>query len=641
MNRNKCFKQLRLLLLSAAVIPLMALRTSAQTRIAVVSDIHVMAPSLLESGAEGKDAWTSYYANQRKMLQQSAAIFDQFVTEMKNASLKPDILLITGDLTKDGEQASHDYVKTKLAELEEAGIACYVIPGNHDFGTDGSHLIYKADGTTTGAAVLATDKFAGYYEDYGYNTTFESELDPNGSLSYVTEPVPGLVLIAIDSHSGSIGPETLTWVCEQAEAAREKGKQVIAMMHHPLFPHITGANLFISTYQVNDYVIVRDALIGAGVKVILTGHFHTSDIAKDWDNEEEKAIYDINTGSLISYPCDYRILTLSGNMETLDVATYSLTPEGMTADECKTWLKERTVSIAKAKIEAEAKRTAGSMWSLMESTLATPIENIAALAGDLFILHAEGNENSSADRESVEATYNSYKTQALYSQIFNAGDLDDATIYSILDNKSNYGGDHENQTNDRTLSIGLPSLDETVTIPASGWASFCTGHSVDISLTPGLKAYTVTAVSGDKATLAEATKIASGDGFLLKGSGGNYTLKAATEAVEPDEANLLYGTLDQKPAEGGDYALATFEGVTGFYPVSTSVVIPARKAYLSITSGARIITFASDSEATGIQAVEEPLGDDAAQPVYTLQGTRAGALRPGVYIRGGKKIVIR
>ena len=118
-------------------------------------------------------------------------------------------------------------------------------------------------------------------------------------------------------------------------------------------------------------------------------------------------------------------------METLDVATYSLTPTVMTADKCKTWLKERTVSIAKAKIEAEAKSYLGDMWSYMAASLATPIDNIAALAGDLFILHAEGNENSSADRASVETTYTDYKKQLSYSTIFNAGGLDDATIFSI------------------------------------------------------------------------------------------------------------------------------------------------------------------------------------------------------------------
>ena len=73
---------------------------SADNKIVVVSDPHVMAPGLLESGAETQSAWTTYYAGQRKMLQESAAIFDQFIDEV--IAQHPKLLLITGDLTKDG-----------------------------------------------------------------------------------------------------------------------------------------------------------------------------------------------------------------------------------------------------------------------------------------------------------------------------------------------------------------------------------------------------------------------------------------------------------------------------------------------------------------------------------------------------------
>lgn len=55
---------------------------SAQTRIAVVSDIHVMAPDLLPEAAKSQSAWTTYYAGQRKMLEQSAGLFDKFVTTL-------------------------------------------------------------------------------------------------------------------------------------------------------------------------------------------------------------------------------------------------------------------------------------------------------------------------------------------------------------------------------------------------------------------------------------------------------------------------------------------------------------------------------------------------------------------------------
>jgi 3',5'-cyclic AMP phosphodiesterase CpdA len=643
--KQKLLDNLRLLLSIAAVTLLMPLSASAQTRIAVVSDIHVMAPDLLANNAASQEPWIKDFAGERKMLDKSAGLFTQFVEALKSS--KPDILLITGDLTKDGELASHKYVRDGLAELTASpyNIKVFVIPGNHDIKSSGK--VYKYDGTTKTELeaedlITTADAFATYYNGYGYgddNSAYDTD-----SKSYATEPVPGLVIIGIDSHSATISEETLTWVSEQAAAARDNGKQVIAMMHHPLFPHITGADMFIDTYTVGSYETVRNALITAGVNVILTGHFHTSDIAKDWNDDASKAIYDINTGSLISYPCDYRILELSQNKQTLNVSTYSLTPSGMTAAQCKTWLSGRLKSKAEAMMTAKAIEKVGEF----AASLAAPyINSLATFAANLFILHAEGDENTvthQTDRDNLESTYNYYKDDPLYSAALSYGGITDASVYSILDDKSNYGGDHQNQTDDRTLEITMPSLDESVTIPASGWATYCTGHDVDVSLTGGLTAYTVTAVDATTATLTEVTKIPAEEGFLLKGTAGNYTLKPATEAVTA-VTNLLKGTLTATAAVEGDYALATKgEGenqVTAFYPVTAGVTIPARKAYFHGTSGAPMLVLGGDGGATGIETIGNAPGSKADCPVYTLQGTRTASLRPGIYIRNGKKLVIK
>ena len=286
----------------------------------------------------------------------------------------------------------------------------------------------------------------------------------------------------------------------------------------------------------------------------------------------------------------------------------------------------------------------------MATTLSTYIDNLSEFAANLFILHAEGDENSKknkTNRDNLELTYTEFKKDILYTLALTKGGITDASVYSILDDKSNYGGTHENQTDDRTLEIALPAstvLDETVTIPASGWATYCTGHDVDVSLTSGLTAYTVTAVDATTATLTQVTKIPAEEGFLLKGTAGNYTLKPATEAVTA-VTNLLKGTLTATAAVEGDYALATKgEGenqVTAFYPVKAGVTIPARKAYFSSTSGAPMLVLGGDGGATGIETIGNAPGSKADCPVYTLQGTRTASLRPGIYIRNGKKLVIK
>ena len=58
----------------------------------------------------------------------------------------------------------------------------------------------------------------------------------------------------------------------------------------------------------------------------------------------------------------------------------------------------------------------------------------------------------------------------MYKAIFYYGGISDASIYSILDDKSNYGTDKANQTADRGLSISLPvkALPEGVKGDANG-----------------------------------------------------------------------------------------------------------------------------------------------------------------------------
>ena len=51
---------------------------------------------------------------------------------------------------------------------------------------------------------------------------------------------------------------------------------------------------------------VRKALMEAGVRVVFTGHFHIQDVAKDYNETRTDSIYDVSTGSTVTYPCPFR-----------------------------------------------------------------------------------------------------------------------------------------------------------------------------------------------------------------------------------------------------------------------------------------------------------------------------------------------
>lgn len=86
-------------------VALCCLPVSAQRsetwKMAVLSDIHVMAPELLE---EDGAAFQHYIAHDRKMLKESVSLLRAAVDALVRE--RPYVVLVTGDLTKDGERVS-------------------------------------------------------------------------------------------------------------------------------------------------------------------------------------------------------------------------------------------------------------------------------------------------------------------------------------------------------------------------------------------------------------------------------------------------------------------------------------------------------------------------------------------------------
>ena len=413
----------------------------AQTKIVVLSDIHLTAPTLLVSDGA---AWQNLLATDRKLLDFSQPLFDEAVERIK--TIHPQLVLITGDLTKDGETASHEYVVKKLDELKTAGIMTLVIPGNHDIDTGNLAVAYDGDSTTP-VASSSLDEFASLYADYGYGA--RSVFD-GVSMTYSCEPIDGLVVIGINSgKNASIATETLDWVCNQARAATSAGKKVIAMMHHALNQHITNADQFVGTTIINNSDEIRNRMIDAGVKVILTGHFHTSDIAKDYNESLTESIYDIATGSLASYPCDYRELQLNADMTKLEVTTGHITStQGnyqFTPDSARVRLHAAIVRPVMEKGMAKLIEKYGELVApVMEPTL-TVLANYVA---DAYIIHAEGDEY----KVDTEKLLKHFSNELITSMMPGSYDA----FYSMLKDLSCYGiAGRENQTDDLSLTIDM------------------------------------------------------------------------------------------------------------------------------------------------------------------------------------------
>ncbi|HEY9595383.1 MAG TPA: metallophosphoesterase, partial [Spirochaetia bacterium] len=170
-------------------------------------------------------------------------------------------------------------------------------------------------------------EFAQIYSDFGYGDAVSR--DP-ASLSYVAEPVPGLWLLALDSAkyennmklgvpetSGAIRPATLAWADQELKEAARLGKAVIATEHHPLMEHFDGMKDKYPEYIVDDNWRIAGMLAANGVRLFLSGHFHANSVVMHrWDENAPIGlrgayITDVETGSLVTWPCPYRTVTLS------------------------------------------------------------------------------------------------------------------------------------------------------------------------------------------------------------------------------------------------------------------------------------------------------------------------------------------
>lgn len=294
-----------------------------QVKLLVLSDTHYFDPSL---GTTGR-AFEDYLASDRKLVAESDAVMRAMVANVEAED--PQVVLIAGDLTKDGERLSHQSLAGYLRQMKSGGRKVFVVPGNHDI-QNGGAVSYAGD-TTTPVPAISADEFAAIYADMGYADALAR--DP-ASLSYVAELVPGLWLIGMDScvygaergssiTSGRFLDATRAWIKAQLDTARQRGIRVIGMMHHGLVEHFTNQNLIFSEYLVNDRDAVASMFSNGGMGVVLTGHFHANDITQGTPGGATQSIFDIETGSTVTYPCPYRIIDVAS--DTLTVTTKHVT----------------------------------------------------------------------------------------------------------------------------------------------------------------------------------------------------------------------------------------------------------------------------------------------------------------------------
>ncbi len=377
--------------------------TYPDTSFAVMSDTHYYDTSLGTTGKAFEDCMNS----DRKLLLQSADLLKQAVDGIITSGVK--FVLVTGDLTKDGELINHQMVAQQFQRLVDKGIKVYVIPGNHDVNNPLA-VKYDGDNTTPVQNISASD-FADIYKNCGYG---DAIMRDDSSLSYVAEPQEGLWLVALDTCeyeknkpnteetvAGQLTQSQINWLETVFQKANSQGKAIILMEHHGVVEHWKGQSKLHPDYLLTDYKYDGKFYSSYGVRLAFTGHYHAQDITLE-DNSTQGFIYDVETGSLITTPCSVRYCSIADNKFTVKtihlIDSYSM--------DFQTYAN----NFVKKTIYNEAYKTL-----IGYKVSATDADYISNTVADAYIAHYNGDENE-ADRVTLDKSKLNLWSRIVYSQ---------------------------------------------------------------------------------------------------------------------------------------------------------------------------------------------------------------------------------
>ncbi len=271
----------------------------------VASDLHYMAPVINDKGAAYKRYTT---VSDGKNLDHIDKILEAFKNDiMKKA---PEVLIVSGDLTNNGDKESHLALSSVFSEIESVGTEVLVTPGNHDISNPHARSFIGAKQTKIES--VTPDEFSEIYGDYGFDEAFMRD---EHSLSYAVKASEDLWILLVDTNKykrnielnypetgGIISLGTFTFMKEVLAAAEEEGAEVITVSHHNAIIH--------SPIAVEDYIIDNNEeyvniLRRNAVRLNLTGHIHIQDIQV---TEGDKPLYEIATNALSVYPHKYGMI---------------------------------------------------------------------------------------------------------------------------------------------------------------------------------------------------------------------------------------------------------------------------------------------------------------------------------------------
>lgn len=246
---------------------------------------------------------------------------------------KPSAVVLSGDITMNGEKLNHEELSQRLKRLTDAGIPLLVIPGNHDINNPHASVYFGKEAESTPS--ITGEEFYGFYHAYGYDQAVSRD---SASLSYVYQLDKYNRILMLDSCQydpqnrveGKIKEETLAWIEEQLKQAKEDGVFILPIAHHNL---LSQSRMYTTQCTIENSDEVVALFKEYEIPLFCSGHLHVQRIRRYKDEpgmpDDAWGIREIVTDALSIPPCQYGELewkedgSLSYSTRSVDVSAWA------------------------------------------------------------------------------------------------------------------------------------------------------------------------------------------------------------------------------------------------------------------------------------------------------------------------------
>lgn len=263
-----------------------------------------------------------------------------------------DTILITGDITDEGDLWSHEDLIAIFREMQAKGKKVYVTTATHDFHHNRAYtrcyndtkVKYKSepwhtpffDAETADYRKLVCDEYAWMdddsikpklvrcaspaelwemYADFGRNQAFSVcdeghsycvELDENTWCLMLNDNFRNIE--GRHNESVTYTPVCLQWMRDLVKRAKEENKFLFACTHHPLVPPVPAYRIGADNRNMRESY-VGHTLADIGIPLVFSGHTHFADVGF-MKSDNGNLLCDITTPSVWHYPPQFSVVHL-------------------------------------------------------------------------------------------------------------------------------------------------------------------------------------------------------------------------------------------------------------------------------------------------------------------------------------------